>query len=102
MVTRLAARKLLVLATEDNCFGRSNSENRDSIDGAICAHCRKSRFSTEGFEDFEAVMGEASPGPGHCSTYTKRIYWVSENELRKEDHLGKQPFVPKAILHWQL
>ena len=29
---------------------------------------------TEGFEDFGADMGEASPGgPGPCSTYTRRI-----------------------------
>ena len=31
----------------------------------------------------------------------RRISWVSD-ELQKEDHLGKQPFVPKTILHWQL
>ena len=55
-------------------------------------------FSTEGFEDIGAVMGEAIPGPA-CSIYTRRISWVSEHELQEEYHLGKQPFVPKAILH---
>ena len=25
---------------------------------------------------------------------------VASNELQEEDHLGKQPFVPKAILYW--
>ena len=32
MATKFAARELLVLATEDDCSGRSNSEG---IDGAI-------------------------------------------------------------------
>ena len=30
---------------------------------------------------FEAVMGEAIPGPGPCSTYTRRISWDSEDEF---------------------
>ena len=51
-------------------------------------------------EDFGAVTGEVIPGPRPCSTYTRRISWISEDELQEEDHLGKQPFVPKAILHW--
>ena len=54
----------------------------------------------ESFEDVGAVMGEAIPGPGPCSIYTRRISWVYEDELQEEDHLGKQSFVPKAILHW--
>ena len=45
-------------------------------------------------------MGEAIPGPRPCSYSTRRISWVSEDELKEEDHLGKQSFVPKAILHW--
>ena len=44
-------------------------------------------------------MGEAIPGQGPCSTYTRRISWVSEDEIQEEDHLCKQPFVPNAILH---
>ena len=44
-------------------------------------------------------MGEAIPGPGLCSFSTKRIFRVAENELQEEDLLGKQSFVPKAILH---
>ena len=44
-------------------------------------------------------MGEAIPGSGPCSFSTRMISWVSEDELREEDHLGKQFFVPKAILH---
>ena len=39
------------------------------------------RFSKEGFD-------------------TRRISWVSKDELQEEDHFGKQPFVPKGILHW--
>ena len=45
-------------------------------------------------------MGEAIPGLGPCSFSTRRISWVSEDELQEEDQLGKQSFVPKAILHW--
>ena len=51
----------------------------------------------EGVKDVGAVMGEAIPGPGLGSIYTRR---VSEDELQEEDYLGKQPFVPIAILHW--
>ena len=56
-------REVLVLATEDDCSGWSNSKNRESIDGAIHAYHGKTRFSTEGLEDVGAVMGEAIPGP---------------------------------------
>ena len=94
-----AAREVLVLATEDDCSGRSNSENRESIDGAIHAYRGKTRFSIEGLEDVGAVMGEAIPGPGP-SFSTRRISLVAEDELQEEDRLGKQSFVPKAILHW--
>ena len=31
---------------------------------------------------------------------SKRISWVAEDELQEEDHLSKQSFVSKAILHW--
>ena len=93
MATKFAAREVLVLATEDDCSGRSNSENREDIDRG------KTRFSAKGSEDVGAVMGEAIPGPGPCSFSTRRISWVAEDELQEEDHLGKQPFVPKAILH---
>ena len=100
MATKFAAREILVLATEDDCSGRSNSENGESIDGAIHAYRGKTKFSTEGLEDVGAIMGEAIPGPGPCSFSTRRISWVTEDELQEEDHLGKQSFVPKAILHW--
>ena len=73
MATKFATGEVLVLATEDDCSGWSNSENRESIDGAIQAYHGKTRFSTEGFEDAGAVMGEAIPGPGPCSFYTRRI-----------------------------
>ena len=94
MTIKFAAREVLVLATEDNCSGRSNSENREGIDGAIHDYRGKTRFSMEGLEDIGAVMGEAIPGPGPCSLSTRRICWVSEDELQEEDHLGKQSFVP--------
>ena len=50
----------------------------------------KTRFSKEGLEDVGAVMGEAITGPGPCSFSTRRISWVSEDEIQEEDHLGKQ------------
>ena len=55
MATKFAAREVLVLATEDDCSGRSNSENRESIDGAIHAYRGKTKFSTEGLEDVGAI-----------------------------------------------
>ena len=55
MATRFAARKVLVLATEDDCTGRSNSNNIEGIDGSIHAYCAKIRFSTECFEDVELL-----------------------------------------------
>ena len=100
MATKFAPREVLVLATEDDCSGQSNSENRESIDGAIHAYRGKTRFSTESLEDVGAVMGVAIPGPGPCSFSTRMISLVAENELQEEDHLGKQSFVPKTILHW--
>ena len=58
MATKYAAREVLLvmLATEDDCSGRSNNENREGINGAISAYRRKTRFCTEGFEDVGAVM----------------------------------------------
>ena len=41
-----------MLATEDDCSGQSNSENRESIDRAIHAYRGKTKFSTEGLEFF--------------------------------------------------
>ena len=45
MAMRMAAREVLVLATQGDCSGRSNGENREDIDGAIQAYRRKIRFS---------------------------------------------------------
>ena len=42
-------------------------------------------FSTEGLEDVGAIMGEAVPGLG-CSFSTRRISWVTVDELQEEDH----------------
>ena len=70
------------------------------MERAIHAYRGKTRFSMEGLEDIGAVMGEAIPGPGPHSFSTRKISWVSEDDLQEEDHLGKQSFVPKAILHW--
>ena len=56
MATKFAAREVLVLATEDDCSVRSNSENRESIDEAIHAYCGKTRLSMEGLKDVGAVM----------------------------------------------
>ena len=61
MVTKFAAREVLVLATEDDCSGRSSSKNREGIDGAIHAYRGKTRFSMEGLEDVGAILGEAIP-----------------------------------------
>ena len=70
MAIKFTAREVLVLATEDDCSGRSNSENRECIIilyGPIHAYRGKTRFSTEGFKEVGVVMGEAIPGPGPCT-----------------------------------
>ena len=61
MATKFAAREVLVLATEDDCSGQSNSENRESIDEAIHAYRGNTRFSTEGLKGIGANMGETIP-----------------------------------------
>ena len=66
-MTKFAAREVLVLATEEDCSGLSNSENRESIEGVIQAYHGKTRLSTEGLEDVGAIMGEAIPRPGPCN-----------------------------------
>ena len=86
MATKFAARKVLVLAIKDDYSGRSNSENREGNDRVIHAYRRKTRFSMEGLEDVGAVMGETIPGPGPCRFSTRRISWVSDDELQEEDH----------------
>ena len=53
MATKFADREVLVLATGDDCSSRSNSENRESIDG-------KTGYSTEGLEDVGAVWEKHS------------------------------------------
>ena len=98
MATNFAVREVLVSATEDDRSG-PNSENREGINGVIHAYHRKTRCSTEGLQDVGAVMGEAIVGPRLCSFSTRTISWVSEDELQEEEYLGKQSFVPKAILH---
>ena len=92
MATKFAAGEVLVLATEEDCSGRSNSENREGIDGAIHAYRGMTRFSTEGLEDVGAV--KAIPGPGPCRFSTKRISRVAENELQEEDR-----FPSGKVLH---
>ena len=57
MATKFAAREVLLLATEGDCSGRSNNDNREGMDGAIHAYRGKTRFSPEGLDDVEAVMG---------------------------------------------
>ena len=83
MAAKFAAREVLVLATEGDCSGRSNSENREIIDRAIHAYRGKTRFSMEGLEDVGAVMGEAIPGPGPCSFSTRRISLLRMNYRKK-------------------
>ena len=70
MATMFAAR---VLANEDDCYGRSYSENREGVDGTIRAYRGKTNFSTDGFEDIVAFMGEAIPGLGPCSIYNTHV-----------------------------
>ena len=98
---KFAAGEVLVLATEDDCSGRSNSENREGIDGAIHAYRGMTIiFSSEGLEDVGAVMGEAIPDQDLVTSLPKVIIiGLLRMNYTEEDRLGKQSFVPKAILH---
>ena len=53
MAMKFAAKEVLLLATEGDCSGRSNSENREGIH----TYRGKTRFSTEGLEDVGPIMG---------------------------------------------
>ena len=88
-----------MLATEDDCSGQSISENREGIDGAICAYRGKQYLARKDSRTAKQLW-EAIPETGPCNIYTRKISWVSEDEWQEENHLGKQPFVPKAILNW--
>ena len=59
---KLAAREVLVLATEDDCFGRL----RVLLELSMLI-AERPGYCTEGFEDVGAVMGEATPGAGPIS-----------------------------------
>ena len=94
MATKFTAREVLVLATEDDCSGWSNSDNREGIDGAIHV-CRgktslarkawktSEPFWEKPFQDLVASLTEGSLG-----------------FLRIIIGTRKQSFVSKAILHW--
>ena len=55
MATKFAAREVLVLATEDDCSGQSNSENRECIDGAIRAYRGKTRLAWKAWKTSEPL-----------------------------------------------
>ena len=44
-------------------------------------------------------MGEAIPGPGNVAPIPEGSIGFLRMNYKEEDHLGKEPFVPKAILH---
>ena len=76
MATRLAATEVLELATEDDCFGRSNSENRDGSDGAIHAYHRRSKFGMEGSLGFLRMNSRNSRKKITSYNSIKEIYPV--------------------------
>ena len=81
MATKFAAREVLVLATED------------AVPVSLIA---RTSLAWKAWKTLEPLWEKPLP----CSFSTRRISWVAEDELQEEDHLGKQSFVPKAILHW--
>ena len=98
MATKFAAREVLVLATVPVGLIARIERVLMEISKLIV---ERPGLTQEGLEDVGAVIREAIPGLGPCSFSTRRISWVSEDELLQEvDHLSKQSFVPKAILHW--
>ena len=84
MATKFAAREVLVLATEDDCSGRSNSENRESIDGAIHDYHGKTRFSTEGLEDVGAVWEKPFQDQDLVASLPEGSLWLLRMNYRKK------------------
>ena len=84
MATKFSAREVLVLATEDDCSGRSNSENRESIDGAIHAYRGKTRFSTEGLEDVGAVWEKPFQDQVLVASLPEGSLWLLRMNNRKK------------------
>ena len=99
MATKFAAREVLVLATEDECSGRFNSENREGIDGAIHAYCGNTRLARKAWKTSVPLWEKPFQDQDLVASLPEGSR-VAEDELQEEDHLGKQSFVPKAILHW--
>ena len=85
--------------TEDGCFGRSNSENKEGSDGAIHAYHGKTRFSTEGLEDVSAVVEKPFQDQDLVASLPEGSLGLLRMNYKKKN-LSKQSFVPKAILHW--
>ena len=55
MATKFAAQEVLVLATEDDCSGWSNSENRENIDGAIHAYRERPGLARKAWKTSELL-----------------------------------------------
>ena len=85
-MARLAAREVLVLSTKDDCSSRTNSKNREGIDGAIRAYItERPDLARKASKTSELLWDKP---PGLCNTYTRRNTSVSEDELQEEGHLG--------------
>ena len=84
MATKFAAGEVLVLATEDDCSGRSNSENRERIDGAIHAYRGKTRFSKEGLEDIGAVWEKPFQDQDLVASLPEGSLWLLRMNYRKK------------------
>ena len=77
-----------MLSTKNDCSSRTNSENREGIDGTIRAYIEERPDLARKASKTSELLWEKPPGL--CNTYTRRNTSVSEDELQEEGHLGKQ------------
>ena len=74
MATKFATREVLVLATEDDCSGRSNSENRETELSML--------ISTEGLEDVGAVWEKPFQDQDLVASLPEGYLWLLRMNYR--------------------
>ena len=66
-----------MLATEDDCSGRSNSKNREGIEGAICAYRGKTKVKHGRLQRRRSCYGIRHSGYIIVFTYSLLVSMVT-------------------------
>ena len=83
MATKFAAREVLVLATEDDCSGRSNSENRESVDGAIHAYRGKRGLARKAWKMSEPLWEKPFQDQDLVASLPEGSLWLLRMNYRR-------------------